>query len=429
MPFKPHFSWDFLSPKEINGRSLRALQNHIDYLKRDSRYYQEVLQNISSADIQSLQDIDKLPFTDKDTLSTYGSLFQVAAPDDIVETVITNGKNANPLLFPLTPSDLDRLAYNESLSFHGAGVSAADRAQILTTMDNMHTSGMSYYRGLTALGVNCFRIGHVSPQLQQNYIELMQPTILIGTPTYLLQIGEQMRKSGMKLADCSVQKIFAMGEPIRHNDHQFTAVANRIQEIYGASIYSTYSATALSSTFCDCSDQQGGHSHPELVYVEIVDEQGNPVPDGTIGELVATPFGVAGMPLLRYRTGDKTFKISEKCSCGRNSIRLGPVSSGKAIAINFQSSPLDTNVITTIIDAITEVKDYIIELKGREGSSSEEIFIHAATKPANGPIIMARIQAATKVLIPVLISNTPTINGIRGDSGEKNRFIDNRKKS
>jgi len=63
---------------------------------------------------------------------------------------------------------------------------------------------------------------------------------------------------------------------------------------------------------------------PELVYAEIIDENGKEVPDGEVGELVATPLGVEGVPLVRYKTGDITFKVPGACACGRNSTRVGP---------------------------------------------------------------------------------------------------------
>ena len=69
----------------------------------------------------------------------------------------------------------------------------------------------------------------------------------------------------------------------------------------------------------------GGHAKPELMICEIVDSDGIAVSSGDIGELVVTPLGVSGMPLLRFKTGDVSFLISDPCSCGRKTSRLGPI--------------------------------------------------------------------------------------------------------
>ncbi len=428
MPFTPQFSWDFLPYDEIEARTIRALKNHIDYLKRDSEYYRELLVDINSADINCLEDIHMIPFTEKDTLSEMSHRFRVASEEQIVETVVTSGSTGVPLMFPLTASDIDRLAYNESLSFYSAGVTSRDRAQIMVSLDRLFIAGMAYYRGLIALGANTARLGVLTPEMQQHYIELMRPTVLIGVPSYLLKLGEQLKQGGVDLENFTIQKIFCIGESIRDESMKLTATADKIEKLFGAHVYSTYASTEVASTFCECTERFGGHAHPELGYVEILDSNGDPVPDGTVGELVVTTFGVEGVPLLRYKTGDLTFKVPGECACGRHSMRIGPIMSRKAQLVKYKGTTLYPMTITNVLDSMPEVQDYIIELKGREGAPSEEMFVHAAVKPLLVTQIMTKIQAAARVNIPVLVSNAATINSMRGDNRKKIRLIDNRSK-
>ncbi len=429
MPFRPQFSWDFLPYEEIEARTLRALKNHIDFLKQNSEYYRDHLADIDSSDITCLNDIHMIPFTEKDVLATEFAKFRVASDENVIETVVTSGSTGIPLLFPLTATDLDRLTYNESLSFYSAGVSARDKAQIMVSMDRLFIAGMAYYRGLTALGANTSRLGVLTPEMQRHYIEMMRPTILVGVPSYLVKLGEHLKQAGLTPADLSVQKIFCIGEPIRTEEMKLTSTAETIERLFGAHVYSTYASTEIASTFCDCLERSGGHSHPELAYVEILDTNGDPVPDGTIGELVITPFGVEGLPLLRYKTGDLTFKIPGECACGRHSMRIGPILSRKSQLLKFKGTTLYPMTITNVLDSMPEVVDYIIELKGREGAPSEEIFIHAAVKPLLVSQIMSKVQAAARVNVPVLVSNPATIKTMRGDTTKKIRLIDNRARS
>lgn len=426
MSFSPQYSWDFLPYEEIEARTVRALQNHIDFLKRNSQYYSEHLAGIEPSSITCLNDISMIPFTEKESLAEEHSKFQVAPEDQVVETVVTSGSTGIPLLFPLTSADLTRLAYNEALCFHSAGVTSADRAQLMVSLDRLFIAGMAYYRGLTSIGVNTARLGVLTPEMQRHYIELMKPSVLVGVPSYLLKLGEQLKQSGLTPDSLNIKKIFCIGEPIRNENMTLTSTAEAIERLYGAKVFCTYASTEIASTFCDCSERSGAHAHPELAFVEILDSNGNPVPDGTVGELVITPFGVEGVPLLRYKTGDLTFKIPGECACGRHTMRIGPILSRKSELLKFKGTTLYPMTITNVLDSMPDVVDYIIELKGREGAPSEEIFIHAAVKPILVNQIMSKIQAVARVNVPVLVSNQPTINSMRGDSRKKIRLIDNR---
>src|SRR5262249_3202683 len=109
-----------------------------------------------------------------------------------------------------------------------------------------------------------------------------------------------------------------------------------IELAWGAQIYSTYGVTELASSMCECEYAAGGHVHPQLLHVEILDESGNHVEDGQIGEVVATTFGVEGMPLLRYRTGDCGALFRDACRCGRRTPRVGPIVGRKNQKLNFK---------------------------------------------------------------------------------------------
>ncbi len=84
-------------------------------------------------------------------------------------------------------------------------------------------------------------------------------------------------------------------------------------------------STEMGTAFTECSEGKGGHHHPELIIVEFLDDNNNPVPEGEAGEVTITTLGVEGMPLLRFKTGDICHYYNEPCKCGRTTKRLGPV--------------------------------------------------------------------------------------------------------
>ena len=92
---------------------------------------------------------------------------------------------------------------------------------------------------------------------------------------------------------------------MRNQDFTPTLLTQKITEKWkGLQLYSTYASTEMSTTFTECEYQQGGHHHPELIITEVLDDEGNPVPDGQSGELTITTLDVEAMPLVRFRTGD-----------------------------------------------------------------------------------------------------------------------------
>ena len=165
MVFKPELSWEFLSADEIEAKSIRAMRNHVRHVKKVSAYYREALVDVSPEDIKSASDIAKLPTTGKKVLIEHATSFQAVPDEQIVETVATSGATGKPLAFPLTATDLERLEFNEALSFHSTGVTSSDRAHLCVKFGCLSIAGIAYYRGLTHLGVNTARMGMLSADL------------------------------------------------------------------------------------------------------------------------------------------------------------------------------------------------------------------------------------------------------------------------
>ncbi len=427
MVFKPELSWEFLSKEEIAERSIKAVRNHVTHLKEVSPYYREVLADVEPAFISSEEAIAQLPFTDKSTLIDNIQTFKTVPDGQVTETIVTGGSTGHSIIFSMTRNDLDRLAFNEALSFNAAGVTPDDRAQILINLDHLFIAGMACYRGLITLGVNTARIGIQEFNLHKYYLEQLKPTVIVGVPSYLKRFAQQLTENDFDTKASSVKKIFCIGENLREESLEMNSMGKALQEMFAAQVYSMYGITELSVAYSECTARNGNHAHPELVYTEVVNEQGYPVPDGTPGELVGTPLGVEGIPLLRYRTGDFTFKVPGTCRCGRNSNRIGPIKVSKSQMINLNGIKISPHTITGALDELDFVEDYIIILEG-SGSFSDRIILHVAAQPTMIEHISVHLREKVKVGIPILISNTATINSYRGDGKNGIKIIDKRKK-
>jgi phenylacetate-CoA ligase len=425
LDFKPELSWETWKPEDIEARSLRALRNHIHHVKLVSEYYRETLSGVNPDDIKTPADVSLLPATDKATLTEKTARFLAVPEAEVVETVVTSGSTGKPLMFALSRNDLDRLAYNEALSFNACGVTNQDRVQLLVSLDRLFIAGMAYYRGCTLLGANTMRVGVMPADMQKHHIETLKPTVLVGVPSFLKKLGSEMRNLGHDFSNSSIKKLVCIGESIRNQDLTINPIGRILEELYQAKVYSTYASTELSTAFCECTEQAGGHLHPELIFAEIIGDDGKPVPDGSVGELVATPLGVEAMPLVRYKTGDITFKISQPCACGRNSCRIGPILARKSQMIKVKGTTVYPLTITNALDELEFVQDYILTLEGDE-SLCDQVAIHAVAPASTVEQISSHLRARARVTFPVLISNSATMNALRGDSRKKIRILDKR---
>ncbi len=426
MAFKPEFSWEFLSSDEIAAKSLRALRNHVAHAREASPFYREAYAGIEPGDIKSIDDFQKIPFTNKEHLARHWQHFKAVTDEQIVETVVTSGSTGAPVPFSLTNTDLERLAFNEALSFNGVGVKKGDPVHILVSLDRLFIAGIAYYRGLSLLGANTMRIGVLPVEMQKYYLDFFKPVVLVGVPSFLKKLAKELNDLKFDTRACSVKKLVCIGESLKTASMEPNSLAVALGNLWDAEVYSSYASTELSVSYCECQSCTGGHAHPELVYTEIVDDNGVVVPDGTPGELVATPLGVEGVPLVRFKTGDITFKISEPCSCGRSSVRIGPILGRKSQMIKLKGTTVYPLTLTNVLDSIDTINDYIIILEN-DDALSDRVSIHVAAAPSAVEAIANQLRAVTRVNFPILVSNVPTIQSFRGDSRKKVRIADWRK--
>jgi phenylacetate-CoA ligase len=422
--FNPGLSWEFLSADEIAAKTIRALRNHIQYVKESSPYYRETLRDVAPEDLQTLDDILHLPRTDRAVLAC-ATATVAAAPLAIVETVATSGTTGKPIFIGLTGSDLDRLAFSEALSFSAMGISADDRVLLMVNMDGMSLPGLGYYRGLTLLHATIGRAGLPSHQLCRQYLESFRPTVLLGAPSFLRRMTIDLVKNGFRSGESGVMKIVCVGENLRNSDMSMNPPGKKLEEAWDAKVFGSYAITELAGSFADCEERSGGHTHPELLYAEIVDENGSPVPDNTPGELVATTFGTEGMPLVRYRTGDITFRVKGACACGRNSARIGPILGRTDEMLKISGQSIFPLVVTNALDEMDEIGDYIITIDG--DNSGDRVNIHVAAQPSAVERIANHVRNAARVSFPILISNVSTIQSMRGAWRRNARIIDERR--
>ncbi len=422
---------EFSSPEEIGQAQEALLQEHVRYLASQSPYYRELFKarGIEPAEI-TMATLHQLPFTDKTVLGQQNDDFLAVPRSEIVDMVLSSGTTGKPTTMMYTENDLRRLAYNEKISFMSCGLTRDDVVLLTCTMDRCFIAGLAYFSGVRSVGAAAIRNGLNSVESHLEIIQRLRPTAVVGVPSFLLKLGNFMKAQDIDPHRSGIRRLICIGEPTRDRNLALLQLGESLEAVWGAKTYSTYAASETITSFCECAAQRGGHLHPDLAVIEIVNEQGAALPHGEIGEVVITPLAIEGMPLLRFKTGDMSFLIDEPCSCGRYSPRLGPVVGRKKQMIKFRGTTLYPNSIYAVLDSFPEISEYYVTATS-DYDLSDIVKVSVAVKDGSckAETIMDKLQAHLRVRPEVIITSEESVKQqvYSGNSRKLIRFIDKRK--
>ncbi|MEH6763889.1 MAG: AMP-binding protein [Aequorivita antarctica] len=390
---------------EIKAFQEDKLKETLQYLNINSPFYKRFFKEnkLQISEITTLEDLQKIPVTTKDHLQQFNDDFCCVPKSEIIDYVTTSGTLGDPVTFALTDKDLERLAYNEAISFACCGVSKEDTLQLMTTMDRRFMAGLAYFLGARKLGSGIIRVGSGIPELQWDSILKFKPTYLITVPSFLLKLIEYAKQQQIDINNTGIKAAICIGEPIREQDFSLNILAKKIKMDWNIELFSTYASTEMSTAFNECEMHNGGHHHPELIIAEILDDNNLPVSNGEVGELTITTLGVEAMPLLRFKTGDMVQVYNKPCKCGRNTLRLGPVVGRKKQMIKYKGTTLYPPAMYNILNDFSEIESYVIEIFHNE-LGTDEILIKILSEAISDELLLeikdhfrAKLRVAPKI--------------------------------
>ena len=430
-----HPEIEYSSKTEIKHFQEEKLKIALQYLQENSPFYKRIfLQNrIDIRQIKTLEDLQRIPFTEKKDLQLHNDDFLCVPKEKIIDFITTSGTLGDPVSFAMTDKDLDRLAYNEKISFTCAGVKSSDIVQLMTTIDKRFMAGLAYFLGLRSLGAGIVRVGNGIPELQWDTIQRIKPNTIMCVPSFILHIIKYAEEHGIDYRNSSIKKVICIGENLREQDFSLNLLGQRIKEKWDVELYPTYASTEMATTFAECEYGCGGHHHPELIICELIDDSGNIVPEGETGELTVTTLGVEGMPLLRFRTGDLAHFHTEPCKCGRTTMRISPIIGRLNHMIKYKGTTLYPPAIFDVLDNISYVENYLIEVSGNE-CGNDDVLVKVGLREYGGYDIVKdlkdRFRARIRVAPEVEICSVDEIRAVTMPdiSRKPIKFFDKRKK-
>lgn len=418
---------------EIKAFQELKLQEVLQYVSANSVYYQNLFQehNIDISKINTLEDLHLIPTTTKEDLQRNNDDFMCVPTHKIIDFATTSGTLGDPVTFGLTDNDLDRLAYNEAISFDCAGIKEGDIVQLMTTMDRRFMAGLAYFLGLRKMKVGVIRVGAGIPELQWDSILKYKPTYLITVPSFLLKLIEYADSHGIDYNNLGIKGAICIGESLRNQDFSNSILADKIASKWNIKLFSTYASTEMSTAFTECEHGIGGHHHPELIIVEVLDDENKPVKEGESGELTITTIGVEAMPLIRFKTGDIVKLHTNSCACGRNTLRVGPVVGRKQQMIKYKGTTLYPPAMNDVLNDFGAIDNYLIQIYTNDLGTDEIVIKIAVNSPTENFLteVKDHFRAKLRVTPKIEFVSKEILNPIVFNpmNRKPTRFVDFRK--
>ena len=310
-------------PREgIEAIQLKRLQATIERIYVTVPFYKKVFDSagIEPADIKSLEDLQRLPFTTKLDLRDNYPYDMFAVPmENIVRIHASSGTTGKPTVVGYTKRDLDTWAELMARSFAAAGGTSGDIIHNAFGY-GLFTGGLGVHYGAEKLGASVIPVSGGNTKRQITIMQDFKPTMLTGTPSYILHLAEVADEMGVDFKDLHFKSGIFGAEPWSENMR--TELEEKLHlkamDIYGLS------EVIGPGVSIECYEEQKGlHIFEDHFIVEIIDpESGEVLPYGETGELVFTSLTKEAFPIIRYRTKDITSLNPEPCSCGRTHVRM-----------------------------------------------------------------------------------------------------------
>jgi phenylacetate-CoA ligase len=316
-----------LPREKLEALQLQRFRERMQYVYERSPMYRRKYDEagIKPSDIQSLDDIHNVPFTVKEELREsqakqppWGD-FPCIPPEEGVRVFQTTGTTGIPVKVLLNKADWYKHFYEQFMHFmYGYGIRTSD-ILFVPFGYSLYIAWWGFQAALEQAGVMIVPGGAQSSKDRVRNVFDWGATVVCGTPTYLLYLGEAAKETGVSLADSLVRVVVAAGEP----GANVPSTKKAIEALWGAKCYDDIGSTEISNFGFECIAQKGTHVIDTMFYPECLDPDTlKPVPDGEVGELVLSNLCTESVPLLRYRMKDLVRFNKETCDCGRTFLRL-----------------------------------------------------------------------------------------------------------
>ena len=312
---------DYVNPSALKSLQLERLQKIVKHTYDNVEVFRSRMQEkgLTPDCVKSLEDIAKLPFTNKTDLRDYYPFGLFATPmSEVVRLHASSGTTGKPIVVGYTKNDIELWADVMKRAFQSCGLNKNDVIQVSYGY-GLFTGGLGAHYGTEALGATVVPTSGGNTQRQLMVMQDFGVTAICCTPSYFNFLAEKAAEGNINMRELPLKVGIFGAEPWTD------AMRKQMQTNTGIEPYDIYGLSEIigPGVAIECSEHNGLHIFEDHFYPEIVDpDTGEVLPDGAFGELVITTLTKEAFPMLRYRTKDICMLKREKCSCGRTHVKM-----------------------------------------------------------------------------------------------------------
>ncbi len=424
-----------LSRAEMEKLQLARLQETVARVYEKVPYYRAKMQEkgLSPADIQTLADLQKLPFTTKqDMRDTYPFGLFAVPKDELVRIHASSGTTGKPTVVGYTRGDLETWTDCVSRIACMGGATGKDVAQICFGY-GMFTGAFGLHYGLEKIGAAIVPSSTGNSEKQLMYMQDFETTLLVATPSYALRLAEVAQGMGINPKTDLHIKTALVGSELLTD-----AMREEMHAVWGkdVNITSNYGMSELMGPGVsgECLEHCGMHINEDYFIPEIIDsETGEVLPAGEKGELVITCIKKEGLPLIRYRTKDVTRLFYEPCACGRTTCRMENPSGRSDDMLKIRGVNVFPGQIEEVVLSVEELGPHYEIIVEREGYTDKLTVRVELNKETDSFAELQRIENLTRNKLKVVLGLDAKIrlespNTLQRFEGKAKRIKDLRNK-
>ncbi len=421
-----------MSPEDMRKLQNERLVKQIKHVYENVPYYRDLMdkKGVKPEDIQSVDDLQKLPFLSKADLREAYPFGLLAKPlSDCVRIHSTSGTTGKRVVAFYTQHDVDLWEDCCARAITAAGGNEDDVCQVAYGY-GLFTGGMGLHGGSHKAGCLTLPMSSGNTERQIQFMRDLGATILCCTPSYAAYIGETLHDMGLTPDDIKLKAGIFGAEPWTEE------MRRSIEKSLGIKAYDIFGLTEISGpgVAFECEEQSGMHINEDHFIPEIIDpETGEVLPEGSVGELVFTSITKEAFPLLRYRTRDLCVLSRKKCSCGRTLIKMAkPMGRSDDMMIIRGVNVFPSQIETVLIEQGYS-PNYLIEVDRKNNTDTLDISVEM--NPDQFSDKMKDVQDKEKALagaIKTMLGINPKVHLVSPKSlarseGKAVRVIDRRK--
>ncbi len=389
---------------QITQKQLSLVNDRIEALRKSGSFYGKKYIEAGITQVETPEDFEKLPFSEKSDLRDAYPLGLMTAPEEeIVRIHSSSGTTGKPVIIPYTAKDVDDWGEMFKRCYETAGITDQDRIQI-TPGYGLWTAGIGFQNGAEKLGAMVVPMGPGNTEKQLQMMQDLETTVITATSSYALLLTEEVEKRGLK------DKI-KLRKGVIGSERWTEKMRDRISSGLGIELYDIYGLTEIygPGIGINCKYNTGMHYWDDYLYLEIIDPKtGKTVPDGEWGEIVITTLVKEGAPLIRYRTHDISRIIPGECPCGSCFPRIDTIQGRTDDMMKIKGVNVFPNQIEEVLAGFPEISsEYQIRISHVDGRDSMRIYVETT-----GDVDFADLTRRIAEAVKSKIGFTPIVKAV-----------------